>query len=277
MPAVRLESTGREHAGRIIHEQGPQDATHAVLLLPGGLCSSVWYDDLLAEPALVEASLRFVATTLPGFAGTPPIGDARFEAWAEHAAKLAAELNCDVVVGHSLGANVALEMVATKAFNGPVVLISPALSREDDATFLYALDRGAVVFGHLPFALMLTMIGPAMKKEVPPARRDVLVADLKNNDPRSRRRQMRAYFEYLDRHGSLAKRLCDAGVPAWVSFGEHGDTGLNRGRTPRPRSMPARHSRDHPGDGARVPRPEARPDRRTRPRRRVLARVIDTR
>jgi pimeloyl-ACP methyl ester carboxylesterase len=131
-----------------------------------------------------------------------------------------------VVVGHSLGANVALEMVATKAFAGPVVLISPAFSRKDEATFLYALDRGAVVFGHLPFALMLKMIGPAMKKEVPPARRDVLVADLKNNDPRFVRRQMRAYFEYLGRHGSLAKRLCDAGVPAWVSFGEHGDTGL---------------------------------------------------
>jgi pimeloyl-ACP methyl ester carboxylesterase len=131
-----------------------------------------------------------------------------------------------VVVGHSLGANVALEMVATKALAGPVVLISPAFSRKDEATFLYALDRGAVVFGHLPFALMLKMIGPAMKKEVPPARRDVLVADLKNNDPRFVRRQMRAYFEYLERHGSLAKRLCDAGVPAWVSFGEHGDTGL---------------------------------------------------
>jgi pimeloyl-ACP methyl ester carboxylesterase len=129
-------------------------------------------------------------------------------------------------VGHSLGANVALEMVAMKAYDGPVVLISPALSREDEATFLYALDRATVVFGHRPFALMLKMIGPAMQKELPPARRDVLIADLKNNDPRFMRRQMRAYFENLDRHGSLAKRLCESGVPAWVAFGEHGDTGI---------------------------------------------------
>jgi hypothetical protein len=71
MPEVQTESGGREHDGWIIREQGPQDATHAVLLLPGGLCSSVWYDDLLAEPALADASLRFVGTTLPGSPANP--------------------------------------------------------------------------------------------------------------------------------------------------------------------------------------------------------------
>jgi pimeloyl-ACP methyl ester carboxylesterase len=73
---------------------------------------------------------------------------------------------------------------------------------------------------------MLKMIGPAMKKELPPARRDALVTDLRNNDPRFMRRQMHAYLEHLDRHGSLAKRLCESGVPAWVVFGEHRDTGI---------------------------------------------------
>jgi pimeloyl-ACP methyl ester carboxylesterase len=226
MPEALIDSRGREHDGWIIREHGPQDAAHAVLLLPGGLCSSVFYDDLLAEPAMAEASLRFVATTLPGYAGTPPLADASVENYARLAAKLAADRGCDVVVGHSVGANVALEMVTTKAFVGPIVLISPAFSREDEAKFLRALDRVAVVFGHLPFALMLKMVGPAMKNELPPPRRDVLIADLKNNDPRFMRRQMRAYLEHLDRHGSLAKRLCDSSVPAWVAFGEHGDTGL---------------------------------------------------
>jgi pimeloyl-ACP methyl ester carboxylesterase len=214
-----------EH-GWVIREHGPQDAAHAVLLIPGGLCSSVWYDDVLAEPTMSEASLRFVATTLPGYAGTPPLENASVENYARLAAGLAADRACDVVVGHSIGANVALEMVATKAFSGPVVLISPAFSREDEARFLRALDRAAAVLGQLPFALMLAMIAPAVKKELPPARRDVLVADLKNNDPRFMRRQIHAYLEHLDRHGSLAERLCDSGAPAWVAFGEHGDTGL---------------------------------------------------
>lgn len=195
-------------------------------MLPGGLCSDVFYEDVLAEPALNEGSLRFVTTTLPGNAGTPPLDDAGIENYAQRAAKLAADLGCDVVVGHSMGANVALEMVATKAFAGPVVLVSPAFSREDEAAFLRAFDRLAGVFGHLPFALMLKLVGPAAKKELPPDRRDVLVADLQNNDPHFMRRQMRDYLEYLGRQDSLVKRLCDSGVPAWVAFGEKGDTGL---------------------------------------------------
>jgi len=134
-----------------------------------------------------------------------------------------------VVVGHSIGANVALEMVASGLFFGPVVLISPAFSREDEAQFLRTLDRLADIFGQLPFALMLKMIGPAMKKELPPDRRDVLIADLKNNNPHFMRRQVRAYLEHLDRPGSLASRLCDAGVTAWVAFGEDRDTGLTEG------------------------------------------------
>lgn len=33
-------------------------------------------------------------------------------------------------------------------------------------------------------------------------------------------------FQYLDRHGSVASRLCEAGVPAWVVHGERGDGGV---------------------------------------------------
>ena len=73
---------------------------------------------------------------------------------------------------------------------------------------------------------MMKLVGPAMKSSLPPSRRDVLIADLKNNDPRFLRRQTRAYLEYLDHHGSLAERLCGAGVPAWVVFGSNDDIGL---------------------------------------------------
>ena len=30
-------------------------------------------------------------------------------------------------------------------------------------------------------------------------------------------------MRYLDRHGSVAPRLCEAGVPAWVVHGQSGD------------------------------------------------------
>jgi pimeloyl-ACP methyl ester carboxylesterase len=130
------------------------------------------------------------------------------------------------VVGHSLGANVALEMVAAGEYAGPLVLLSPSFSRKDESKFPRALDHLGRVLGHLPFAMMLKIIGPAMKSSLPPDRRDALIAELRKNDPRFLRRQTRQYLEYLDRHGSLAPRLCDSGVPAWVVFGEHDDIGL---------------------------------------------------
>jgi pimeloyl-ACP methyl ester carboxylesterase len=219
-------AVGRDHLGWPLYESGPEVAAHTILLLPGALCSAAFYDDLIAEPSLQSASIRFVATTLPGFGSTEPLDDLSIENYARVAAGVAADLGCDAVVGHSLGANVALEMVASGGFNGPVVLLSPSLSREDESKFPRALDVLSRVLGHVPYSLMLRMIGPAMKSSLPPARRDALIAELRNNDPRFLRRQTRVYLEYLDRHGSLASRLGAADVPTTIVFGERDDVGL---------------------------------------------------
>ena len=83
------------------------------------------------------------------------------------------------------------------------------------------------MLGHLPFAALLKMMGPAMKRmPLPPDRREVLVAEFRKNDPHIVRRGVRYYFRYLDRYGSVASRLCGAGVPAWVVHGERGDGGV---------------------------------------------------
>jgi pimeloyl-ACP methyl ester carboxylesterase len=73
---------------------------------------------------------------------------------------------------------------------------------------------------------MLKIIGPAMKSSLPPHRREVLIGELQKNEPRFLRRQTRVYLDYLDRLGSLAARLCDSHVRAWVVFGEHDEIGL---------------------------------------------------
>jgi pimeloyl-ACP methyl ester carboxylesterase len=148
------------------------------------------------------------------------------ENYAGVAGKVAADLGCDAVVGHSLGANVAIEMVAAGGFKGPIVLLGPSLSREDESKFPRALDVLSRFLGHLPYSLMLRMIGPAMKSSLPAARRDALIAELRKNDPRFVRRQTRGYLAYLDRHGSLASRLGNAGVPTWIVFGERDDIGI---------------------------------------------------
>ena len=221
-----VSAPSRELSGWVVHESGPERPDHTVLLLPGALATRAFYDDLLAEPAVNDAGIRFVATTLPGFGGTPAPEDVSMENYARAAAAIAAESGCDVVVGHSLGANVAIEMVLAGQFSGPVVLISPSFSREDESKFPRVLDRLSSLFGHLPYALMLKIIGPAMKSSLPEHRRDALISELKKNDPRFLRRQTRVYLQYLDRRGTLAPQLCDSGVPAWVVFGDHDEIGL---------------------------------------------------
>jgi hypothetical protein len=104
-----------------ICESGPAGADRTVLLLPGGLNTARSYAELMAQPSL--AGVRLVAVTLPGHGGTPPPGDFSIENYARLAAELAADLGCDVVVGFSIGASVALEMAASGAFPGPVVLL----------------------------------------------------------------------------------------------------------------------------------------------------------
>jgi pimeloyl-ACP methyl ester carboxylesterase len=221
-----VSAASREQLGWTLHESGPKGADRTVLLLPGALATAAFYDDVLDDQRVKDASIRFVATTLPGFGGTLAPADLSMENYARVAGTIAAELGCDAVVGHSLGANVAIEMVSGGAFSGPVVLLAPSFSRVDESKFPRALDRLSTVFGHLPYALMLKIIGPAMKSSLPPHRREVLIAELQKNDSRFLRRQTRVYLEYLDRHGSLAGRLCETGVPAWVVFGEHDDIGL---------------------------------------------------
>ncbi|MEK6229588.1 MAG: alpha/beta hydrolase [Actinomycetota bacterium] len=175
------------------------------------------------------ASIRFVATTLPGFGGTQPLEDLTIENTARLAGKLASDLGCDAVVGHSLGGNLAIEMVAAGEFSGPMALLEPAFSREDEFKELGILDRIGRVpgLGHLAWVAMLKTIGSSMKGELPPDRHDALVAEMKKNDPRFCGRQVRSYFEYLDHHGSLVPRLCDSGVRALAVFGDRSKIGLS--------------------------------------------------
>lgn len=206
-------------------ECGPADAEDTALLLPGGWCTAAQYEELMAEPKL--AGVHLVAVTLPGNGGTPAPQDVSVGNYARLAAKCAADLGCDVVVGHSMGANVALEMAASGAFSGPLILLAPSFSRQDEALFIRVLDRLSRVLGHWPFAVMLKLIGAAMKgMPLPADRRDTLAADLRKNDPHVARRAIHGYLRYLDDHGSVAPRLGQAGIPAWVVHGERGDGGI---------------------------------------------------
>ncbi|MFD9128533.1 alpha/beta fold hydrolase [Kitasatospora sp. NPDC059571] len=211
-----------------VHESGPADAPHRVLLLPGGMCSTAFYQDMVASPALAGAPIRLVAATVPGHAGTVAPRDVSMENYAAITGAFAAEHGCTAVVGHSIGANIALEMVGGGHFPGPVVLLSPTFSRGDESKALAVATTLARVpaLGSLVWPAMLWLTPKVLADSIPEHRRAALIADLKRNSAGFCRRAIAEYFAYLDRYGSLVQRLCNSGARAWVVRGDRDEIGL---------------------------------------------------
>jgi pimeloyl-ACP methyl ester carboxylesterase len=216
--------------GAVLRAGGSDDPRHRVLCLPGGLCTAPFYDDLLASPVLAAAGVRAFATTLPGFGNIPfPTGfDATPEAYAAYAGKLARDLSCDAVVGHSFGANIALEMAAGGHYEGPVFLLAPTFSAEDEMKGLETFNRIGYVPGlrTLVTALMFRSFPKMLRGGVPANRVDKLAAEMASNDRKDIRITLRRSYQYMYRHGTLAGRLCESGVQAEVVFGEDDEVGL---------------------------------------------------
>src|SRR5262245_42359277 len=207
-------------------ETGPAGASTTILLLAGALCSGDFFVELVKQPAL--GGCRMVGATLPGFAGTPLPADPSVEACAAYGAQLAREVGADVVVGHSLGANHALEMAASGEFTGPVVLLSPSFSAEDEMKVVRTLNSIGKVpgLGAAAWSLAMKAMPSGLGKMVPEEHRAALVADVKRNTAASCRASIGLYIDYLQRRGPLVDRLCGSGVKAWVVFGDHEEVGL---------------------------------------------------
>jgi pimeloyl-ACP methyl ester carboxylesterase len=208
-----------------LREAGPPGGARTVLLLPGGLCGAGSYAEMIAEPAL--AGVRLVAATLPGHAGAPPPDDYSIENYARLTSELATDVGADVVVGFSMGATVALEMVASRGFTAPVVLLGISLSSKDESALFRAVARLGGVLGGLPSAV-LAKGAASMVKRIPVSaeRQAELRADFAKNVPQHLRRGLSEYVRYLHRHERPAERLCQAGVPTWIVHAEKGDGGL---------------------------------------------------
>jgi pimeloyl-ACP methyl ester carboxylesterase len=210
-----------------IVESGPTTAAQTVLLLPGGMCSARSYAEVMAEDAL--ARTRMLAVTMPGHAGAPPPKDFSAESYARMTAELAKSAGADVIVGFSMGAQVAYEMVVSGAFAGPVVLLGISLSAPDEPRLFRAIIRLGSVLGTLPAAVLKKGAASMVKRApLPPERKSELQADFARNSTRDIRRGLQAYLRWLHRDDDRAQRLCEAGVPAWVVHAEKGDGDLTQ-------------------------------------------------
>jgi pimeloyl-ACP methyl ester carboxylesterase len=208
-----------------LFESGNADGNHTVLLLPGGGCSSRSYLELMQEPSL--AGLRLVAATMPGLAGTPPPEDFSHASYGRLTAELIKETGADVVVGFSMGANVALEMVEAGLFSGPTVLLGISLSLPDESKLFVNAVRLSKVLGTLPAAVLKTGLGSMAKKiPVSPERQSEFATDFAKNSTRDMRKGLLAYLTWLEDSRDHAALLCETGVATWVVHAEKGDGGL---------------------------------------------------
>jgi pimeloyl-ACP methyl ester carboxylesterase len=204
---------------------GPSDADRSVLLLPGGANAARSFDLVMAEPAL--SGVRLVATTLPGMAGAPLRDDVSIPAMARRAGELADEQGCDVVAGFSHGATVALEMVLSGHFSGPVVLLGISLTTQDESTVFRALVRTSQKVGSWPMAVMLRLL-PRMAGSAKTTDRHKaeLIEDLEQNRPGDALRVCIEYLDYLAARRDYAVELASSANPVWVVHAEKGDGGL---------------------------------------------------
>ncbi|WP_410790012.1 alpha/beta fold hydrolase [Kribbella sp. C-35] len=204
---------------------GPEDADRSVLLLPGGANAARSFNLVMAEQAL--SGVRLVATTLPGMAGAPLSDDVSVPALARRAGELAKEHGCDVVVGFSHGATVALEMLLSGHFQGPAVLLGISLTTEDEAGFFRAAVRASEKVGSWPMAVLLRLL-PLMAKsaKTPEAHKRELIEDLKQNSARDSVRVSSVYLDYIAADRNYAALLAASGNAVWVVHAEKGDGGL---------------------------------------------------
>ena len=205
---------------------GPLDADRSVLLLPGGANAARSFDLVMAEPAL--SGVRLVATTLPGMAGAPVSAEVSIPAIARRAGELARENACDVVVGFSYGATIALDMVLSGHFQGPVVLLGLSLTTPDESTFFRCVVRVSQKVGRWPMAILFRLM-PLMARSAKTSERHKkdLIEDFKQNRAGDAVRVCGEYLDYIAADRNFAAELAASGSPVWVVHAEEkGDGGL---------------------------------------------------
>jgi pimeloyl-ACP methyl ester carboxylesterase len=221
----------RQLRGWPVIDNAVQDARSRVLMLPGLFCSAEFFADVLDEPALRTAGVAAFAADPPGFAGVaaPDRFDFSIESYAELVETFAAAEAIDLIVGHSLSANIGIEIAARGRFAGRLLLLSPSLSREDEEDDLRSLDQAS----HTPVVGTLVWLGinPTLKRgmrgRLPDERFDELLAEMRRNPRSANRAQVIAFFDYISSHGGeVASRLATATTPVWVGRGDRDEVGM---------------------------------------------------
>ncbi len=215
-----------------VFRRGPQESDHRALLLPGGFCTALTYIDVVAEPTLTEARIETWAANPPGFgqnAAPDRFGYATTD-YADLIEEFAQAEALDTLVGHSLSANVLIEVAARNNYSGKIILLDPCLRYRNEYRGVRLLRRAEMI---PPLARRLYVaagknVRRSMQGLVRPDRLDMIVDDMQRVPPEENRAVINGYFDHLETYGSLAKRLADARGDVHFVRGDAESIGFDR-------------------------------------------------
>lgn len=199
-----------------------------VLLMPGGFCTALSYIDLVVE--LPEFTT--LAVNPPGFAtNAQPEGFGYTTTeYAELVEELAVSERLDLLVGHSLSANILIEVAARGNWSGPVVLLGPCLRARNEYRGVRILRRLELVPPLAARAYESTSkdLHRSMAGLIKPDRLDLIVADMQRTPPEQNRRVINSYFDHIKQYGTLARRLADTKGEIHYVRGDAESVGFDR-------------------------------------------------
>ncbi|TAK59362.1 MAG: alpha/beta hydrolase [Bacteroidetes bacterium] len=206
--------TQREYNGWLLVENKPNQPNYKILLLPGLQGSDLVFQKLLESDILASNGIHVIAGNPPGFKGLPVPADFNFsiESFAAQFEKIAAEEKVDLILGHSFAANVLIEVAARKTYKGMLFLISPSLTRDSETKELLMLDsfsRKPLLSGIMwwvTYMMMDSIFKPYFDDTTSLAS---VVRDGKKIPRDVGRKTLLGYFDNIDMHKNLAKRLVE--------------------------------------------------------------------
>jgi pimeloyl-ACP methyl ester carboxylesterase len=218
----------REQNGWLLVENIPTQTKHKILLLPGLQGSDLVFQKLLNSDFLANEGVHVIAGNPPAFKGLAVPADFNFsiESFATLVEKIAAEEKIDVIVGHSFAANVLIEVAARKIFKRKLVLISPSLTRDSETKELLMLDsvsRKPLLSGimwYVTYMMMESIFKPYFDDK------NALASVVKDGKKIPRdigRKTLLGYFDHIDKHTNLTKRLLQTEIPITYIRGSQDD------------------------------------------------------
>jgi pimeloyl-ACP methyl ester carboxylesterase len=218
--------TQRQAGAFEVFERGSGDTR--VLLLPGGFCTALSYIDLVGE----VSGMTTLAVNPPGFAtNAPPEGFGYTTTeYAELVEELAVSEDLDLLVGHSLSANILIEVAARGNYTGPVVLLGPCLRVRNEYRGVRILRRLELIppLAARAYVSMSKDFHRSMAGLIKPDRLDLIVADMQRTPPEQNRHVINGYFDHLKKYGTLARRLADAKGEIHYVRGDAESVGFDR-------------------------------------------------